>query len=125
MRNLIYIGIILLAIACSKKTSAPAQLETKTETRSQAQVDVDRVSSKYPGYTVAALNEGKNLYEQNCGSCHGLVKPSDYTEEQWIKIVPGMAKKTNKKAGKEVVDANGQESILRYVVTVSTRPAGK
>lgn len=81
------------------------------------QADADRVASKYSGYTLAELRTGKADYEKYCITCHGLKKPEKFTELQWNVIVPEMVKKANKR--EKVVDEETQESILRYLVTMS------
>ena len=81
--------------------------------------DAERGSKKFPGMTVASLNEGKLNFETQCTKCHGIKNPTSKSEEQWKSIVPKMSAKANKKAGSEVVDAKMQESILQYVVTMS------
>lgn len=83
---------------------------------SPTQADADRGAAKFPGYTLASLNEGKGLYERNCGSCHGLKKPSSESEAEWRRIVPAMAAKVNKNS--KVLDAHGEELILQYVITM-------
>lgn len=40
------------------------------------------------------LVEAKNLYENNCGKCHNLPNPSEYTKEAWTPIMKSMAKKS-------------------------------
>lgn len=79
--------------------------------------DVERGAAKFPGYTMAQLNEGKVLYESNCGTCHALKKPSLLSEYDWRNIVPAMVEKVNKNG--KVLDGNAEQLILRYVVTMS------
>ena len=86
------------------------------------QADVDRVQTKFPGYTLEDLNEGKKLYETNCALCHKLKKPSAESEEEWRKVVPPMVKKANGK-NNNALDAKAEEKILRYVITMG--PARK
>lgn len=95
---------------------ALAACSPKVYTASQA--DVDRMASKYPGYTLEELNKGKALFESNCNLCHELKKPKSYSEEKWTAVVPKMSKGVNRKKGSEVLDAAAQESILRYVLTM-------
>jgi cytochrome c5 len=83
--------------------------------------DVTRGQAAYPGLTLADLQKGKADYEAKCVSCHGLKKPTSQTPEAWRKIVPGMSAGANKKAGKEVITAADQESILKYLITMSTK----
>src|SRR5262245_55089877 len=79
------------------------------------QADADRGGIKYPGLTVAQLNQGKIDYEQNCGTCHGLKRPNNKNPEQWQKIVPDMVIRA-RKAGKAPIDAAKENSILKYLV---------
>jgi mono/diheme cytochrome c family protein len=112
MKNkIIATATILFLAGCS------VQLMTPTQS------DVERVKTKYPDYTLAELNEGKALYEQNCGSCHGLKKPSSEPEGEWKEIVPEMTEKANKKGAK--IDARQQELILKYVITMSNATVSK
>lgn len=98
--NVIYLSLALVVSACGTTLLIPNE------------TDVARVSDKFSGYTLSELSEGKTLYEENCKKCHGLKKPNKYTEEQWNKIVPVMAKKAK-------IDAQQEESIRRYVITMS------
>jgi cytochrome c2 len=109
MKNAFILFLTCLFTAClSAKLITPSQL------------DVARVASKFPGYTLEDLNKGKALFSSHCGQCHGLKNPAKRTEEQWRKIVPRMAAKVNKKEG-NVLDANAETLILKYLVTMSGR----
>ncbi len=110
-RTIIISAMILLAGCATVKLITPTQ------------ADVDRVLSKYPGYSLAELNEGKMNFEHRCTQCHKLKNPASRTEEQWNKIVPRMVQKANKKS--EVIDAKTKDSILRYLVTMSAPPKAK
>lgn len=39
---------------------------------------------------VALPLDGKGLYENNCGKCHGLYNPKDFSAEQWQPILVKM-----------------------------------
>ena len=106
MRIVAVFLIVAFFAGCSVKLVAPAQQ------------DVDRVSGKYPGYSLAELNADKALYESTCSRCHRLKNPISHSEAKWDKIVPRMIARLNKKEGKEVIDAKQQEAILRYLVTM-------
>jgi hypothetical protein len=106
MRIVFVFLIIAFFSACSAKLIAPAQS------------DVDRVSGKYPGYSLAELNADKALYQSTCSRCHGLKNPRSRSEEKWNEIVPVMIGRLTKKEGKEVIDAKQQAAILRYLVTM-------
>ncbi|MEZ4720398.1 MAG: cytochrome c [Flavobacteriales bacterium] len=89
-----------------------------------SQTDADRAQAKYPGISVADLKSGKSLYEANCDKCHPLKKPASRTESEWMKIVPNMVMKVNKKTGTEM-SAEDEEKILHYLITMSEAPAKK
>lgn len=106
MKKILSIASIVLLTGCFS-----AKLITPT------QADVDRVQTKFSGYSLADLEHGKSLFEQNCGKCHGLKNPVSRNEEEWRKVVPRMVGKINKK--KEVLDSKSQEDILKYLITMS------
>lgn len=107
MKKPFYLFLISIFTACSVKLIAPAQS------------DVERVSAKYPGYTLTELNGGKALFEQTCSKCHKLKNPASRNEDKWKKIVPKMMAKLNKKEGRQVLDDRQQESILKYIITMN------
>lgn len=101
--------VAFVIVSCAVKLVPPTQ------------PDVDRVQSKYPGYTLEDLNKGKALFEQNCAECHRLKNPTKFSEEKWQNIVPKMVKKVNKKHPNTLNDAD-RELILKYVVTMNGHP---
>jgi len=86
------------------------------------QADVERGAKLYPGYSLAKLTQGRNLYEGNCGKCHSLYSPGSESAESWGMIVPRMTKKANKKAGAQIINPDQETLILQYLVTMSTAP---
>lgn len=90
---------------------------TSVKLLNPSQADLDKVKSKYPSYSLTQLNNGKELYEQKCGTCHGLKNPVSYNEAQWIDIVPNMTKMANKK--EEKINSNQEDLILKYLITMS------
>jgi len=52
--------------------------------------------------------DGKTLFDNNCGKCHELYQPSQYSKAQWSKIVPAMAKEAK-------LNAEQENQILLYV----------
>lgn len=107
------VGIaILVACGTAKKSTPEAEILP-------TQADVDRVQTKFPGYTLSELNEGKQLFEANCNLCHRLKKPASEPESEWRTIVPRMVKKVNNKKDHHI-DAAGEEKILRYLITMGS-----
>jgi mono/diheme cytochrome c family protein len=46
--------------------------------------------------TLAELQQGRVLYINNCGSCHGLYSPDNFTTSQWKNnIMPSMGSETS------------------------------
>ncbi len=72
--SLVVFAVIVLAAACSKP-EAPKQ-ET-------------------PPPAVSAVEEGKALFEQKCGVCHGIDRATARMEskEKWISVVKDMQSK--------------------------------
>ncbi|AEA42140.1 cytochrome c class I [Fluviicola taffensis] len=116
-KSLLAIGFIAILVACGTAKNSTAKVEAMP-----SQSDVDRVASKFPGYTLEELNDGKKLFEANCALCHRLKKPTSEPESEWKTIVPRMVVKVNKKLGSTVVDASGEEKILRYLITMGSVP---
>lgn len=110
MKKSLFILFSLVLISCSS---------TKLVTPTQA--DVERGSARFSNLTLDELNTGKMNFEKQCNKCHGLGKPSTKSADELNKIVPRMVIKANKKAGKEVIDAAMQESILKYLVTMAKK----
>jgi hypothetical protein len=105
---------MLLLTALTALTACSVRLATP------AQSDVDRVSTKYPGYTLDELNGGKSLFQHTCNRCNKLKNPMSRNEKKWNKIVPKMIGKLNKKEGKVVIDEKQQDSILKYIITMNS-----
>ncbi|MFM7023088.1 MAG: hypothetical protein ACKOXB_08925 [Flavobacteriales bacterium] len=103
MKKIIVLLSVVVLAACGA---------SKVVVSAPAQSDVDRGAKIFTGLTLNELNQGKTAYEANCGKCHGLKNPVKFTEAQWRKEVPPMAKKAK-------VDAKTEELILKYVVTMS------
>jgi cytochrome c5 len=99
--SILTVSVLLLAACAAKKTAVVI-----------SDADANRAAAKYPGATLASLQQGKTLYEDNCGKCHGLKSPTAYNEEQWGKHVKRMAPKAK-------IDKPTEDLILQYVVTMS------
>jgi hypothetical protein len=103
MKKYFYLFAAVLLSACAAKISAPTD------------VQLTEASKYYPGITISDLNDSKALYENSCGSCHPLKKPSSRTEEQWRTIMPKMVVKANKKG--YGIDKMKEDKLLAYVLS--------
>lgn len=91
-----------------------------TKSLGPTQSDVDRVSTKFEGYTLVDLNKGKLLYEEHCGTCHKLHAANSMSENGWNRIVPEMVQKVLYKSGPTAISTADEELIRRYLVTMCT-----
>jgi mono/diheme cytochrome c family protein len=48
--------------------------------------------------TLEQLQAGRTLYMNNCGSCHNLYSPDDFSVSRWNSIMASMAPKTSMNA---------------------------
>jgi hypothetical protein len=101
-KSILYSSLCAILLSCGS---------TKLLTPTQA--DVDRVKSEFPEVTVASLNEGKSIMENNCNRCHKLFHPETKNVEQWNQIVPIMAKKAK-------LNAADEQKVLRYILTAKS-----
>jgi len=75
------LGVILvLTLSC-----------TKNNTNSLYTPSISDVTANA---TLADLQQGRTLYINNCGRCHGLYSPDDLSGSQWKTVIPNMAPKT-------------------------------
>jgi mono/diheme cytochrome c family protein len=102
MKKVISVLSIILIAGCAAK---------KTATTPQPTVIVT-VSPEHA--------QGKMLYDQHCGTCHGLPAIASHSAEEWKVIVPRMTKQVNKKEN-NVLDVEAEDRILKYVLAMSTR----
>ena len=78
----IFVAFLLTEISCSKDTVSSDALYVPTT--------ADATSNA----TLEELQQGRTLYIGNCGSCHGLYSPDDFSVSRWQSIMSGMAPKT-------------------------------
>jgi len=75
MRNILYLSIVLLAVACTaSKTTSSLPFEA---------ADLANAKAKYPSATTETLVQGKALFENRCSACHGLPKPAKFERNSW------------------------------------------
>ncbi|MFZ4400277.1 MAG: hypothetical protein ACOYO1_09600 [Bacteroidales bacterium] len=93
MKNIICIifivGITFL-VACRKDSTTTSTSNLYTP----ASADVTANA------TLAELQQGRELYINNCGSCHNLYSPDSYTPTAWKTNIAKMSPKTSMNAAK-------------------------
>jgi mono/diheme cytochrome c family protein len=81
------VGLFALVMAsaalagCSKTSTSNVYVPTSADTTATA--------------SLAELQQGRQLYIDNCAQCHSLYNPDAYTAAQWKSILPGMASRTS------------------------------
>ncbi len=92
---LIAFGTAITLIACAPKTAEVVK-------------PIEKPAEK-PSFPTTEIAEGSTLYQENCGKCHKLKTVTNYSAEEWQKIVPRMAKKAK-------IDASAESKVLAYVL---------
>lgn len=110
MKKYFFLCSLVFVVACGT---------TKMITPSQT--DVDRGKDNFAGLTLLQLTDGQQVYLQNCNKCHPYKKPGSESAMEWKRIVPEMTAKVNHKLG-DVIDADKEESLLRYLSVMCTAP---
>lgn len=77
------------------------------------QGDAVRASQKFPGTTLADLQEGRSIFESSCSKCHSLKKPFKKSEEIVRSAMPRMAKRAK-------LDSKQEDLVLKYLVTMKS-----
>ena len=82
-------------VADTSKTVAPAEIKVVQEAApAQNSVihETKPIATKVTMLT-RELYESKNLYENSCNKCHKLYSPSEFSKEEWPKILHKMQRK--------------------------------
>lgn len=90
------VGILFFCNSCKKDTVTTDSLYVP------AMMDVTA------GATLAELQQGRILFENSCGACHGLYSPDTYSASNWKSILSIMAPR----AGLSQTNTN---LVIKYV----------
>ncbi len=74
---------VMMFAQCAKKMNPSAKEKAKTETA---------VVAPKPA-TPEEMAAGKTVFTDNCGKCHKLRQPGEFTTNKWEHILPSMTKK--------------------------------
>jgi hypothetical protein len=90
IRSMVYRYLLVFSVtlslffnSCKKSSTDTSSLYTPTS------ADVTSKAS------LVDLQQGRTLYINNCGRCHGLYSPDSYTSTQWTGIINNMAGNTS------------------------------
>ena len=77
MKKALFIGgLAIVGIVCSSALYVPTA-----------------VDAQKTGVSADTLALGRQLYTNNCASCHSLFEPEQFTKKQWANVIPAMQKK--------------------------------
>ena len=96
-----WLAIVAVAAGC-----AATPLPRPTAVNAQA------AQARWPGATLAELEQGRSIYVARCRSCHEPVQPGAHAAGEW----PGLVAKMRDRAG---LDDDEARLVERYVVTMS------
>lgn len=104
VKNVFYSTLLIVAFGCgASKHIADSNAPAVTD------AELANAQKRFPDATITSITEGKKQYEANCGRCHGLKNPSDFTEQRLNEVVPKMFVKA------KIEDLAVQQSIREYV----------
>jgi mono/diheme cytochrome c family protein len=93
MRPILIALLFVGAVACTSQLYVPTE---------------KNVNKKEPA-TLAELQQGHELYLNNCGKCHKLYDPGSRTDVQWKQVLETMAPKAK-------LNSDQSYLIFRYLV---------
>jgi mono/diheme cytochrome c family protein len=64
--------------------------------------------------STASITEGEKTYKSNCGKCHELKDPAEFSQKEWGPIMRSMAKKAH-------LDDAQKNNVTAYVFSLAKR----
>ena len=90
----------LLLSDCAKKISPSGSSNVKSK------APAEEVAEAKNKYTPNQLAGGEPIFVNNCGKCHELRQPQEFTVKEWDGILPGMVRKAKlSKADADLLNA--------------------
>ena len=82
-------------VADTSKTTAPVEIKVVQEVVPVENTVVPETKPVVAKVTMLTreLYESKSLYENSCNKCHKLYSPSEFSKEEWPRILRKMQKK--------------------------------
>ena len=82
-------------VADTSKTTAPVEIKVAQEVVPVENTVVPETKPVVAKVTMLTreLYESKSLYENSCNKCHKLYSPSEFSKEEWPRILKKMQKK--------------------------------
>ncbi len=100
-KTLTFLSFLLIVSCAAYKPLTPSQ------------TDANRAQQKFPGTTLADLEQGKSIFEHSCNKCHSLKKPFTNDEATVRQVLPKMAKRAK-------LDNHQEDLVLKYLLTMKS-----
>ena len=105
--------LMILAIGMMACHATKNATTTVTEKAPEVSPELRMAQAKVPGITMERIEHGNKLYVADCGKCHALKEPGNYTMERWDPILKKMYVKA------KITDEADQAAIRDYVMAKS------
>lgn len=102
MKQALVLGCLAAAVACGASVAPEPRL-----------ADVARIEDRYPGTTLAELEQGRSVYLSRCTSCHAPVTPDSIPVDRWPHEVSEMSERARLGADEPLV--------VKYLVAQALR----
>jgi mono/diheme cytochrome c family protein len=73
-------------------------------------LQAERASERWPGTSVAQLEQGRVLYQGRCGNCHQLFSPGHFPEQRWRVEIAEMRERAH-------LTTDQENLIFQYLAT--------
>ena len=105
-RTMPLVAALAILAGCATPRTAPAPGPISPEA-------VEMAKSRWPGSTAQTLDEGRTIFVNSCGKCHGHPDRSAYSESEWPPIMERMGKKAR-------LSAEQTELVLHFILATRT-----
>ena len=95
------VAVSIAMVECSPKAN-----KATTATSTTAATETKPVAATA---TAEQIEAGHVVYTNNCGKCHGLKEPGNYTKDAWTPILKGMIPKAK-------LNADDAKLVTAYVM---------
>ncbi|AQW86736.1 molybdopterin-containing oxidoreductase II, DMSO/TMAO/BSO reductase family, monoheme c-type cytochrome [Campylobacter pinnipediorum subsp. caledonicus] len=112
VKNVIYFNnserIFTLALSKTAKIDIKVIEEGKNGKWNLVKTEVFAKDGGFSSDLQPIFNKAKNIYENNCGTCHSLHKPTSYKANQWPSLLKSMLSRT-------AIDKKDEWLVIQYL----------
>jgi mono/diheme cytochrome c family protein len=109
MKKITLITLITISIfSCAKKMNPASTVKSTTPPPPPAAPAPPAPPVEASKPTAEMIASGQKVFEANCGKCHALKNPGDYTQQRWVGLVNWMGPKAK-------ISDSDKALVLAYV----------